>query len=101
MSTTSLSNEERYETPSQTCLQHAIKLAIVDDRPLLMDYWTASCDNNVVIGVRESGEKLLVKSENEYTSPVQKIYNVQEEYIIITENSIYLVKNNIETRRIS
>jgi len=43
-------------------------------------------DKQVLIGVRDSGEKLLVKSEEEYTSPVSKIYKVDSEFIIITEN---------------
>ena len=50
---------------------------------------------------REGGEKLLVKSEDEYTSPVSKIYKVDREYIIITDNSIYLVSAEIDTKRIS
>ena len=45
--------------------------------------------------------KLLVKSEEEYTSPVSKIYKVESEYIIITENSIYVVSADIPTKRIS
>ena len=45
-------------------------------------------DKEVLIGVRE-GRK-IVKSEEEYTSPVSKIYKVENEYIIITENSIYV-----------
>ena len=59
------------------------------------------CDKEVLIGVREGGEKLLVKSEEEYTSPVSKIYKVENEYIIITENSIYVVSADIPTKRIS
>ena len=43
----------------------------------MFDYWTASCDNDVIIGVRENGEKLLVKSADEYTSPIAKIYKVE------------------------
>ena len=58
-------------------------------------------DKEVLIGVREGGEKLLVKSEEEYTSPVSKIYKVENEYIIITENSIYVVSADIPTKRIS
>ena len=58
-------------------------------------------DKEVLIGVREGGEKLLVKSEEEYTSPVSKIYKVEKEYIIITENSIYVVSSDIPTKRIS
>ena len=94
-------NTEQYDLPSDTCLQHAAKLSIADDRPILLDYWTYSCDKEALVGVRDSGEKLLVKSENEYTSPIVKIYKVETEFIILTENSIYLVKNDIPTKRIS
>ena len=48
----------------------------------MLDYWTPSQENKVLIGVRENGEKLLVKSEDEYTSPIEKIYKVEGEYII-------------------
>tara|TARA_Y100000389_G_scaffold204407_1_gene256765 strand:- start:728 stop:1027 length:300 start_codon:yes stop_codon:yes gene_type:complete len=92
---------QQYPSPSTECLQHACKLAIVDDRPIMMDYWTSSHDNNVLIGVREGGEKLLVKSEDEYTSPIAKIFKVGNEYIILTENSLYIVNANIATKRIS
>ena len=95
-------NEEtNYKLPSHTTLQHTLKLSIVEDRPIMMDYWTASLDKTVLIGVKESGEKLLVKSEDEYTSPISKIYKVESEYIIVTENSVYLVSSEIPTRRIS
>jgi len=67
----------------------------------MMDYWTDSLDKKVLIGVREEGEKLLVKSEDEYTSPIAKIYKVDTEYIIVTENSLYIVSANIDTKRIS
>jgi len=67
----------------------------------MMDYWTNSLDKTVLIGVKENQEKLLVKSEEEYTSPISKIYKVGTEYIIATENSIYLVDVNIPTKRIS
>jgi len=66
----------------------------------MMDYWTCSLDKKALIGVRESEEKLLIKSEEEYTSPISKIFQTQNEYIIVTENSIYLVSNEIETKAI-
>ena len=90
-----------YRLPSTNTLQHATKLAIVEDRPIMMDYWTGSCDKEVLIGVREDGEKLLVRNEEEYTSPITKIFKVNTEYIIMTENSIYLVSSDIPTKRIS
>lgn len=97
-----MAEESQYNTPSVECLQHSAKLAIVEDRPIMMDYWADSQDGKVLIGVRDNDEKLLVKSEDEYTSPISKIYKVQEkEYIILTENSLYIVSANIPTKRIS
>lgn len=90
-----------YRLPENNTLQHAAKLAIVEDKPVMMDYWTSSLDKTVLIGVKDNQEKLLVKSEDEYTSPIAKIYKVGKEYIIITENSIYLVDVEIPTKRIS
>jgi len=97
----STESRSNYTLPSGTTLQHCAKLAIVEDKPIMFDYWTASCDKEVLIGVRENEEKLLVKSEEEYTSPINKIYKVEKEYIIITENSIYIVSADIPTKRVS
>ena len=97
-----MSSDTQYEPPSAQCLLHCAKLAVVDDKPIMMDYWADSQDKTVLIGVRdEGGEKLLVKSEDEYTSPIAKIYKVEQEYIIVTENSLYIVSANIDTKRIS
>jgi hypothetical protein len=95
------SGGETYRLPSQLCMQHVFKLAIVEDKPIMMDYWTSSLDKSVIIGVRENNEKLLVKSADEYTSPIAKIFKVETEYIIVTENSIYIVSSDIQNKRIS
>ena len=67
-STTSSQEQSNYRLPHGTTMQHASKLAIVEDKPIMFDYWTGSLDKEVLIGVRESGEKLLVKSEDFLTS---------------------------------
>jgi len=94
-------NNSNYRLPSDVTLQHASKLSIVEDKPIMLDYWTASVDKKALVGVRESGEKLLVKSAEEYTSAIAKFYKSASEYIIITENSIYIVSSDIPTRKIS
>ncbi len=86
--------------PGDKTLQGAVKLAITEDKPILMDYWSASIESRAFVGARENKEKLLVKSEEEYTSPIQKIYKVENDFIIMTENSIYIVSASINTRRI-
>jgi hypothetical protein len=95
------SSSSNYRLPTEPTLKHACKLAVVEDKPIMLDYWTSSLDKKALIGVRESGEKLLVKSEDEYTSPVAKFYKSGQEYIVITENSIYIVSSEIPTRKIS
>jgi len=94
-------SNSNYRLPGDTTLQHAAKLSIVDDKPIMLDYWTASIDKKALIGVKDTGEKLLVKSEEEYTSPISKFYKSGSDYIIITENSIYVVAADIPTRKIS
>lgn len=90
-----------YRLPENTTMQHAAKLAIVEDKPIMLDYWTNSLDKSVLIGVKDNKEKLLVKSEEEYTSPIVKIFKVGKEYLIMTENSIYIVDVEIPTKRIT
>ena len=64
MSATS-STEQNYTLPGNLTLQHASKIAIVEDKPIMLDYWSSSLEQNVIIGVRDNQEKLLVKSEDE------------------------------------
>ena len=88
--------------PSQKVMQHACKLACTNDKPIMMDYWVDSHNNGkVMIGVRSNEEKILLRSEEEYTSPISKVYKVADEFILITENSIYVVSAKIQSRKIN
>jgi hypothetical protein len=94
--------EPTYKLPPNEVWGHLAKLSIVDDKPIMLDYWTDSLEKKVLIGVRkETEEKLLVKNAEEYTSPVSKIYKAHGCYIICTENSIYLVSADIPTKHIN
>ena len=56
---------ESYRLPSDITLKHAAKLSMVEDKPIMLDYWTVSLDKKALVGVKDNGEKLLVKSEDE------------------------------------
>ena len=88
MSEEAREDSTNYRLPSGTTLQHCAKLGIVEDKPIMFDYWTASCDKDILIGVREGGEKLLVKSEEEYTSPVSKIYKAEKSTLLLQKTYI-------------
>lgn len=80
-------------------LKNISKLGITREMPIMMDYWIESHKGNTFIGVKDD-EKILVKNEEEYTSPIKQIFNSADEYIILTENSIYVVTNKIKSKKI-
>lgn len=87
--------------PSDKTLQNAAKMSIIEDKPIMLDYWKCSLDKTAFIGQKVgTTEKFLIKNEEEYTSNIVKIYRVAEEFIIVTENSIYIVDSNIPMRKI-
>ena len=87
--------------PTAQLLLQAAKLAMKDDKPIQLDYYADTHTGKAFLGEdQETKEKMLVKSNEEFTSLIQKVYKVGEEYIIITENSIYLVSAKIQKRRI-
>jgi hypothetical protein len=82
-------------------LQHASRLAIQQDKPILLDYYVDTATVKAIMGEdQETKERMLVKSSDEFTSLIQKVYKVTEDFIIVTENSIYLVSGKIQKRRI-
>jgi hypothetical protein len=87
--------------PGQLTLTNAANLSISDDKPIMLDYWESSIRRQALIGVRENKEKLLVKDADQYTSPISKIYKVGDDFILVTENSIYIVDAGIPTKKIS
>jgi hypothetical protein len=87
--------------PSRDTLFSAAKLAQQLDRPIQLDYYADTFNNKAVIGEdQETKDKLLVKNNEEYTSLIQKIYKVSEDYLVLTENSIYIISGKVQKRRI-
>ena len=96
---------DEIKMPTLETFKNLFKKAIADDKPVLFDYWLESIDKKVSIGVRElpnkEKEKILVRSQDEYTSPISNIFKSSGEFIVVTENSIYVVDSGIPIKRIS
>ena len=87
--------------PSAATLMSAAKLAIQKDMAIQLDYFVESSEGNAFLGEdAQTGEKMLVKNSEEYTSHIQKIYKAGDDFIVMTENSIYLVSGKIQKRKI-
>lgn len=95
------SNDEQIQLPPSSIWNNVAKISITEDKPIMLDYWVDSLNKDVLIGVKENDEKLLVKNAEEYTSPIVKIYRLESVFIICTENSIYITSSEIDKRRIS
>ena len=88
--------------PNEKILIHAAKIAMEQDKPIMLDYYRETHAQTAFLGEdKETKERMLVKNPEEYTSPVQKMLKAKDDYIILTENSIYIVSGNIKKKEIS
>jgi hypothetical protein len=89
------------QVPSATVMAQAAKVAIEHDRPIYLDYYNDSLEKKCCIGVQGTS-KFLVKSDTEYTSPIENILRIKEEkvYLVMTENSLYIVSAEVAVKKI-
>ena len=79
----------------------SIERSIVEDKPIMLDYYVDTLNKKAYLGEdAETKEKMLIKSNEEFTSVIQKVYKIQEDFIILTENSLYIVSAKCPKRTI-
>lgn len=88
--------------PAAATLLQAAKIAIEQDRPIMLDYYRQTVKGTAFIGEDpETKQRVLVKSKDEFTSLIKKMGQVGEDIIILTENSLYVVSKNIKKKGVS
>jgi len=90
--------------PHEKTLKHAARLAIEQDKPILLDYYNDTINQKAFMGEDyETKEKMLVRSAEEYTSTIQPrgIFKVETDFIVITENSIYIIHGSTKKKTIT
>jgi hypothetical protein len=88
--------------PQATTLLHAAKLAIKHDKPIQLDYYVDTALGKAFLGEdTDRKERVLVKSKDEFTSTIAHTYKVGDDFLIMTENSIYIVNGKMQKKRIS
>ena len=87
---------------SQASLNHSAKLSLEVDKPLHFDYFVDSVNSNCKIVKTSDNDKILFKSQDEYTSPLLRLLkippanNEKEECLLCeTQNSLYFVHKNM------
>jgi hypothetical protein len=90
--------------PKPVTLLQAAKLAMDQDKPILLDYYRESATNGAFLGEDpESKDKILIKTKDDFTSIIKKLYRPEADgdYIIITENSIYVASSKLQRKRVN
>ena len=88
--------------PGATTLLQAAKIACEQDRAIMLDYFRQTATGTAFLGEDpETKERILVKSKEEFTSLIKKLYKVADDFIILTENSLYIVSGKIQKRKVN
>jgi hypothetical protein len=88
--------------PHVSTLQEAAKLSCQLDKPIMLDYYTSSIQRNCRLVKTQDKHTILFKDNEAYTSPLNKILQIEgsrteagSDIICITENSIYIIYSNV------
>ena len=76
--------------PDTNTLSQAAKLSIKVSKPICFYFYIDSCKGAAQI-VTADGDKIIYKNSEEHTSPIRHTYKVGNEYLIVTDNTIYII----------
>jgi hypothetical protein len=98
VATTQQQTEKLPELPTNKVLQQAMKLSIKLQKPIDFYFYVESLRSNVcfykVDKTNDKGDKIIYKNEDEYSSPILNTYKSEYCYLVVTENTLYVLHNN-------
>lgn len=85
--------------PSEATLLKAFKLSLKLTKPLDTYFYVDSYRNNVCI-MNDGEEMIIYKNDDEHTSPILKVFNSENNYIVVTTNTIYILNGDTEIKNV-
>lgn len=85
--------------PAEATLLKAFKLSLKLTKPLDTYFYLDSYRNNVCI-MNDGEEMIIYKNDDEHTSPILKVFSSENNYIVVTTNSIYILNGKTEIKNI-
>lgn len=76
--------------PTDKTLQQAVKISIKTAKPICFYFYVDSLKGNCSI-CSDGEDKIIFKNSEEHTSPILNTYKCDSEYIIITDNTVYII----------
>jgi hypothetical protein len=99
--TTSAGTHSMDILPSATTLLQAAKISIEQDRDIKLDYYRQTANGTAFLGEDPvTKERILVKSKEEFTSLIKKVGKSGDDFIVLTENSLYVISAKTQRRRV-
>ena len=83
-------SKPKLSIPTAETLQQACKLSIKLQKAIDFYFYVDSLRGNICIASNED-DKIIYKNNEEHTSPIQNTYKVNDEYLVVTENTIYVI----------
>lgn len=84
--------------PTEKTLLYAFKLSLRLTKPICTYFYLDSLKEKCYI-VNDGEETILYKNDEEHTSPILKLFESDNSYIIITNNTIYLISNKTQIKK--
>ena len=83
--------------PSDKTLQQATKLALKTKKPVCFYFYIESLKGKISI-VSDGEDRIIFKSDDEHTSPIINTYKSDNSFIVVTENTIYILSSDTQVR---
>ena len=90
--------QQKISLPGAKTLEQAAKLSIKVSKPICFYFYIDSCKGNISI-VNSDGDKIVYKNSEEHTSPINNTYKVNDEFLVVTDNTIYVISCNTKVKK--
>jgi hypothetical protein len=94
---TQTTGSQQLALPSDKTLQQACKLSLKTKKPVCFYFYIDSLKGKISI-VNDGEDRIIFKSEDEHTSPIINTYKSDSCFIVVTENTIYILSSETVVR---
>ena len=91
--------QSAFPLPSSETLTKAMKLSLKLAKPLDFYFYEDSCRDCICI-MHDGEDMVIYKNDDERTSPISKTFKSEDQFIVITENTIYIISANTPIRNL-
>lgn len=89
--------QQQLVLPTDKTLQQATKLSLKTKKPICFYFYIDSLKGKISI-INDGEDRIIFKNEDEHTSPIINTYKSDHSFIVVTENTIYILSSETQVR---